>query len=454
MTSDPSGDSSAEGTLQTILGWIGVHAAFGQSDDGGCAKQGCGCARLTIVALVSIAVGGWFVSYFSLALWSVFLSGVALLVGAVVGVGIGQWTLRPVVARRLTTAGKVILGFGAACLLGVFVVMVGPPGAELVNQEVTPTGDVLGPITIEERTWVGVEVEQTIESGRGSRYQRWSFVTAELLDENKNYLSGFGGEFWHYAGSDGGERWREAEDEYEATILVPTSGTYYVRLKTEANVPPEELRPIRFEMHERPWWGSPRPLRRAAYAAFFLGAIFFVAPLVGQAGRVRRVLEEGGLLRYDGNTYEVRGTASQYEYRDWKAHEWMLQPTAQDKKLPVYVEYEYEEHSNWSNWALSRPVKVDAIRVGRLGEDDLPTLPEHRARHGDLPEEVTFEDRTYTLEDAGQGQRDGRPFRYHNYEKAGGGFLTVEGTEPDELSAVAGDSISLRALSVAEETAY
>lgn len=451
MTSDPSGDSTAEGTLQTILGWIGVHAAFGQSDDGGCAKQGCGCARLTIVALVTIAVGSWFVSYFSLALWSVFLSGVAFLVGAIVAVGIGQWALQPTVARRLKTAGKVTLGFGAACLLGVFAVMVGPPGAELIQKEVSPEGGVLGPITIEERTWVWVEVEQDIESGAGTRYQRWSFVTAELLDENKNYLSGFGGEFWHYAGYDGGDRWREAEDEYDATIFIPSPGTYYVRLKTEANVPTEELRPIRFEMHERPWWGSPQPLRWAAYAAFFFGAVFLIAPLVGQAGRVRRVLETGGFLRYDGKTYEVRGTAAQYEYRDWKAHEWMLQPTDRDEKRPLYVEYEYEEGSNWSNWALSRPVEMDAIRVGGLGEDDQPTLPEHLSRHGDLPETLTFERRTYTLEDAGRGRRDGHSFQYKNYEKAGGGFLTIEGEAPDELSVVAGESISLRALSVAKE---
>lgn len=452
MTSDRSGDSTDEGLFQMILGWIGVHAALGGDEDTGCAKRGCGCARLVLLALVVLVVGNWFVNYFSHALWSAFLSALFALLGAVVAVAVAQLSFGPTAARRLQTAGTVTLGFGGACLVGVFAVMVGLPGTEFLDEEVSPQGGTLGPVTVEEPTWVGVEVRQSIERGRGTRYKRWSFVTAELLDEDKDYLSSFGGEFWHYAGYDDGESWREAEDDYEATILIPSAGTYYVRLKTEANVSADELRPIRFTMQERPWWGHPLPLQRSAYAAFFFGAVLFLSPWIGRARRVRQALEEGGTIRYEGATYAVRGTA-QYEYPDWKAQEWTLQPLDPDEKKPLFVEYEYEEHSDWDNWAVSRPINASDIRCGAAGKEE-GRFPDYLSQRHQSPETVSYENRTYSFDGRGKAYRNGKAFTYRNYEgPRGKRFVAVEGNDFDDLDAVVGTSISVRTLAVVERDA-
>ncbi len=450
MTSD--GESTAErtGMLPTILGWIGVHAAFGADEDAGCARRGCGCGQLLLVAITAIVLGNWFVRHFSYALWSVLFSVLFFLGGSVVSLAVGQLAIGPTTARRMQDAGKITLGFGAACLVGVFAVMAGLPGTVFFDdEEVSPTGDTLGPITVEERTWVGVEVEQSIKPGAGTRYQRWSFVTAELLDQDKEYLSSFGGEFWHYAGYDDGA-WEESEDEYQATLLIPSPGTYYVRLKTEANVPADELRPIEFTMEERAWWGHPRPLQRSAYAAFFLGALLFLAPWMGRARRVRQALEGGGHIRYEGTTYAVRGVA-QYEYPDWKATEWTLQPLDPDAKKPMFVEYEYEDHSDWDNWAVSRPVAVSAIQCGPAGKETGATLPEYLAHQGQAPETVSFDSRTYSFEGRGRAYRNGTGFDYRNYEGAMGGFLSVEGDDLDALDAVVGKSIGVRELAVVDD---
>lgn len=451
MDLDDVDDVVDEETLWSVLGGIG-----GGEDDtdggGGCFRKGCGFGGAVLVMIVVLVVGSWLVSYFSYALWSVLFSALFFLGGAVVSLAVGQLTIGPTAARRMQTAGKVVLGFGGACLVSVFVVMVGLPGTTFFDdKEVSPTGGTLGPITVDGRTWIGVEVEQSIAPGRGS-YQRWSFVTAELLDENKEYLSSFGGEFWHYAGYDDGA-WEESEDEYQATLLIPSSGTYHIRLKTESNVSADELRPIEFTMGERAWWGHPRPLQRAAYAAFFLGALLLLAPRVGSAQRVRQALEAGGTIRYDGVTYAVWGMA-QYEYPDWKSEEWTLKPLdSEEEKKPMFVEYEYEELSDWDNWAVSRPIKASAIQCGRAGKEKEESLPEYLARRSQAPEQVSFESRTYSFEDRGRAYRNGKAFAYRNYEGAMGGFLSIEGDDLDALDAVVGKSIDIRELSVVDEDA-
>jgi hypothetical protein len=437
--------------VQTVLRWIGVPAAFGQAEDDGCMKRGCGCARLVLVGIVALVVSNLFLDYFAFALWGLVLSVGAGLGGAVVGLFAGQLDIDGAAARRLSTAGKIVLAFGTACLVGVFAMMIGMPGSVDVDTEVDATGGTIGPVTVEGRTWVTMEVHQPIEGGTGT-FQRWSFVTAELLDAEKEYLASFGGEFWHYAGYDDGY-WDEADESYSATLLVPSSGTYYVRLKAESNVGASLRGPIHVEMYDRPWWGNPGPLRTGAYVAFFLGGLLVAAPWAGRGTRVRaRLDEEGGRLRFEGQTWVVR-SRHHYAYDDWKADEWVLHPAGPGGKTPRYLEYEYEEGTDWDNWVLSRPVDIDAVRAGRGEEGPGAPLPEHVAAHDGFPDEVIYDDRTYTREDAGTAQRDGTALAYHNYEAPSGDFLTVEGEAPDELSAVVGTSIRLRDLSIPKDDA-
>ena len=172
--------------------------------------------------------------------------------------------------NTLATASRVILLFGVLCYFTSCAMDVNT-GID-VDERLSATGGEVGPFTVDEQTVLDVEVEQRIERGRRT-FRRWSFVTAELLDANKNYLTGFGGEMWHEAGYDDGEYWRESKNEYANKITIPEAGTYYLRFKTESDVPHHELSPIEVEV--RGTLGSSLPHHIAAILAFVLGGVLW-----------------------------------------------------------------------------------------------------------------------------------------------------------------------------------
>jgi hypothetical protein len=342
-------------------------------------------------------------------------------------------------------ASTVVLGFGIVCLLTVLGMTLRPAGFQFEGTA-SADGGTLGPIEVSRGDMrVDVMVHQSIEEGRGSRFQRWSFVTIELLDAEKEYLSSFGGEFWHYAGYDDG-RWEEADKSYETTLQFPSPGTYYLRLKTEANVGTDELSSVKVEMWERAWWGNPIPVRYAAFVAFFLGGLLFVAPRVGRSQQLLGHLEKGSEVRYDGQTWRVGGHL-RCTYGDWMADEWSLQPTDPGAKKPLYLEHEYESDSNWENWLISRPVALNELCCPGPDGGEV-TVQRYASSRGDLPEAVVFADARYELEDAGTVRREGTPIRYHNYEGTGGDFVTIEGSPGESLDAVVGESISASELTI------
>ena len=61
-------------------------------------------------------------------------------------------------------------------------------------------------------------------------------------------------------------------------IRVPAAGAYYLRMKTEANVPTDARSPIRLTMSERAWWGDPVPFRNAALITLLVAAAMVAAP--------------------------------------------------------------------------------------------------------------------------------------------------------------------------------
>ncbi len=241
------------------------------ADSPGCFQRGCGF----FWGIFLLVVGYALLSSFS-ALWYAII---ALVVGAVGGAVVQAYTtFSSDTSRRCRTAGLTALSLGGAALVTSLILMLplGDTGDANYPQgeSVSSTGGRVGPITIDKGQWVEVRIHQDIGRGRGS-YQRWSFVTAELLDENTTYLSSFGGEHWHYRGYDGGY-WREEDDTYEATLWMP-AGTYYVRLKSESNVEASELGPIEIWMEPEGWLGNPRPLQWLAYVVLFLGAVLVLA---------------------------------------------------------------------------------------------------------------------------------------------------------------------------------
>lgn len=422
-------------------------------DNGGCAnsaKWGCGCVGVILLLGVGSTIGSMVFSSYPIAAWGVVVSAVLLVGGGVAGAFVGSYSFDAATRRRMRIGGKVLLGFGLACLLAVIGMTLRPSRFHF-EREAAPAGETLGPIEVPHNDMrMAVRVRQSIEEGAGSRYQRWSFVTVELLDENKEYLSSFGGEFWHYAGYDDGY-WEEEDEEYQTTLRMPSAGTYYVRLQTEANVNTSELSPVSFEMYERAWWGNPFPIRTAAYVAFFLGGLLVVAPRMGRSQRLVSHLKDGGRVRYDGQTWRVDNPLH-CEYDDWVADEWTLQPTGPGAKRPRYLEHEYETDSNWENWLISRPIESGDLRcTGPEGEE--MTVQQYASTHGELPQAVTAGDTQYTLEDSGTVRREGASTTYHNYKDAQTGFVTIEGEPPDTLDAVIGESISVSELSIVGDDA-
>ncbi|HEV7321415.1 MAG TPA: hypothetical protein VGO04_22655 [Ensifer sp.] len=67
---------------------------------------------------------------------------------------------------------------------------------------------------------------------------RWSFVEAELLDAERDYLFSFGQELWHETGWDSDGSWAEADETYEMKLTVPSAGQYYLNIKTQGAVAP------------------------------------------------------------------------------------------------------------------------------------------------------------------------------------------------------------------------
>lgn len=127
----------------------------------------------------------------------------------------------------------IFLGFGALSLATAFVLSFA--GSEQILREtVGPRGGTLGPFVIgEDNTVLTAKVNQRLPLGS------WSFVTLALLNAQKEYLIGFGGEFWHEAGvGSEGYRWEQADDGYEASLTVPEDGRYYLDVKPENNLPP------------------------------------------------------------------------------------------------------------------------------------------------------------------------------------------------------------------------
>jgi len=425
------------------------------SESAGCQQYGCGCAGVG-AALVVIAIAVSLPSASSFSTLEVFFVPVFLLIpGAILGFVARKFVPETDIRDWLGVAGKYMLWFAGICLLSAIGLTLRPGGFSYY-EEIPSEGGLVGPITIEKQDMrLGVEVDQYIEEGAGRRYQRWSFVTIELLDNNKEYLSSFGGEFWHYAGYDDGY-WEQDDTEYEATLEVPSSGTYYLQLQTEANVDMSELSSIGLQLEEQVWWGNPAPLQMAGYVAFFLGVILVILPTDGPVSLgftdLSGQLKEGTEFDYRGHTWTVRGHAY-YDYGEWLAEEWTVQSSDVSVKRPRYLEREYEAGSDWEAWFWSTPIDMDTLRCTDAQESEVPVADVMTAED-DVPDQIQYEDADFRLDDSGTTQRDGRSIRYHTYKErweSGSRSITIEGDPSDECSAVVTEEISSSQIAVKTE---
>jgi hypothetical protein len=409
----------------------------------GCAKYGCGCLFLGPfvvggpLLLAGLVLDGGF-SFVETLVVPLFLVVPAGILGLVVG---KVFPIPSSVRRWMGTGGKGLLGFAVLALITAVGLTLRPAGFSTTEQ-VPPEEGLVGPIEIsEDNMRLGVEVRQEIDQASSQTFKRWSFVTVELLDENKQYLSSFGGEFWHEAGYDQ-ERWQEDDETYQATLRVPSAGTYYLRLKTESDVQPSELSPAQIKMYEQARWGTPIPFQIAGFFAVFFGLTLFIVSRVKQGASPRSMLEEDAWVRFKDQKWVVRNQLH-YDYGDWSAVEWIHHSTDPGAKEPRYLECE-----DGSNWYWSEPVALEALSC--TDTDGFETDVSHYASaHDTLPDRISYEGRQFQLQDSGTTQREKASLTYHTYEAEGADpFITIEGAPHEEMEAVVGTSISASAFEV------
>lgn len=178
-----------------------------------------------------------------------------------------------------------LLGFGVLCLLTSF--FLGFVASDKILSDYVPaSGGIIGPFTIEEGgTVLDVTVSQQLPM------QTWSFVSIALLDEDKQWLIGFGGEFWHEEGYDDGYYWNQADSQYQATVTVPEDGRYYLQIKPDTDMQPAQVADSTIFVEATTRGFSTIPHFAAGILAIIaaFGLLFFG---VGLNGDLMRVLKE------------------------------------------------------------------------------------------------------------------------------------------------------------------
>ncbi len=126
----------------------------------------------------------------------------------------------------LNTLSLVLVIYSVTCLITAFI-MDAPIKTE--KFDVPKTGMTLGPYVVPDNNAVYYfEFEQMM------KVNNWSYLTIEILDQNKEFLYAFGDEFWNESGYDGG-KWHESDTKYETKFTIHKKGTYYFDLITEAS---------------------------------------------------------------------------------------------------------------------------------------------------------------------------------------------------------------------------
>jgi hypothetical protein len=99
----------------------------------------------------------------------------------------------------------------------------------MVKGNLLTTGGEIGPIKVEkDNTVYSVKVNQKL-SNSGD----WSFVSGDVLGANKEYLFGFGKEFWKESGYDDEGPWHEVVDNFDIKVTFYKAGIYYLNFNTE-----------------------------------------------------------------------------------------------------------------------------------------------------------------------------------------------------------------------------
>ena len=131
---------------------------------------------------------------------------------------------------------KIFLIFAIICFVTsiFFDSNVGNP----IKTTLPNTGGTIGPIEVKkDKAVYSIKVSQSMNTNQ------WSNVEGNVLDNNKQYLFGFGKELWdedgtEYDPEDGtNSYWHESDTNYDAKLTFPKRGIYYLQFETEMSNP-------------------------------------------------------------------------------------------------------------------------------------------------------------------------------------------------------------------------
>lgn len=91
-------------------------------------------------------------------------------------------------------------------------------------------GQTFGPIVITKNKPVIYEIKSYFRGDNDS-----SYISGEVLDEEKDTLYEFGKDAWHESGYDSEGYWSESDNSMTAKLAFTEPGTYYIKLGTENN---------------------------------------------------------------------------------------------------------------------------------------------------------------------------------------------------------------------------
>ena len=173
----------------------------------------------------------------------------------------GPATTRPGRQIHLGHLAAVYLAFAVLCLFtSLFFSGTSNERAEDLGHE-----GLFGPIDVrEDRSVYAVEIRNPSLANNS-----WTFVEAQLLDANREYLFSVGDELSLYRGYDGGEAWTERKDSYVAKLAIPEAGTYYLRVLIEPGG--SSARPVRVTVRQLA--GSSQPYLVAGIVALIIAVV-------------------------------------------------------------------------------------------------------------------------------------------------------------------------------------
>lgn len=121
----------------------------------------------------------------------------------------------------------VFFAFAAICFITMFAFNWNS-GPEL-KQVLPSNGGIVGPININRNNLVcNIKVIQDMYG------DNWSSIDGSVLDNNKNYLFGFGKDIWQESGMDSqGYSWAEKDDKYDMKVNFIKKGIYYLQFEAQ-----------------------------------------------------------------------------------------------------------------------------------------------------------------------------------------------------------------------------